>query len=443
MRLTALCLGVFLAGCSTAPPSDARVARGWEAAVREAPQAAPAPPGVFDLGAPGSPLPLERVLEAARVGHAGLRAAYARAVAAAQRPTQERSPSDPMFSLESESFPNGTLDFGRADNNKIMLSQELKWWGKLSLRGSKAEQEAAISEREAAEMELEVLGDVARVYYEVAYTNAVLALAKDNLASLQSLEQVTEVQYQAGRVPQKDVLQAQVEVARFANSIIELERDRATSIAELNRLLGRGPDASMGDPFGGDVAEGETKSDPYLDAARKSRPAIAGADLAIAKSKTGLSIAEKEYYPDVTVGGGFMDNAGEMDDGWMANVSVNLPLWFGRRRAAEREASADIRAAEHAADDTVARVLFEVKDAHTRMEASRRLAHTYETNVLPQAEQNLKAIEEGYRAGRVGFLDVIDARRTLYDVRLSWQRSRADFAQAEAKLRRATGGTGR
>lgn len=443
MRSAAFCLCLLVAGCSTAPPPDSHVERGWEAAMREAPQVPPPPAVEADLGVPGTPLPLDRVLAAARVGHAGLRAARARAVAAAQRPTQVRAPADPMLSFESESFPNGTLDFGRAQDNKYMLSQELKWWGKLSLRGTKAEQEAAISEREAAEMELEVLGDVARVYLEVAYDNAALALAKDNLASLQSLEQVTEVQYQAGRVPQKDVLQAQVEVARFSNSILELERDRVSSIAELNRLLGRAPDAPLGDPFVSEVPEGESKADAFLDEARKSRPAIAGADLAIAKAKTGLSIAEKDWYPDVTVGGGFMDNSDGDSDGWMATASMNVPLWFGKRRAAEREASADVRAAEHESADTVARVLFEVKDAHTRMEASRKLAHTYETNVLPQAEQNLKAIEEGYRAGRVGFLDVIDARRTLYDVRIAWQRSRADFAQAGSKLRRATGAAGR
>lgn len=436
--LAALALGLG-AGCSTAPPPEERVDRRWSEALEEAPRSV-SPAITPDLGAPGTPLPLERVLDAARVGHPGLRAARARWTAAAQRPDVERAPMDPMVEGRAETIPEGTLRFGLAQERTLMVSQTFKWWGKLELRGRAAEQEAAISETEASEIELEVLGMAAQAYAELAYANAAIVLAKENLEALEALAQVTQVRYQAGRVPQKDVLQAQVEVATFANELVEFERMRESSLAELNRLLGRRPDAALGDPVPVEVPDAETPIDPLYERARKSRPALARADLAIEKARTDLAIAEKEYYPDVTVGAGFMDNLGEMEDGWMATVGVNLPIWLGPRRAAERAAAAEVRTARHEADDVGARVLFEVKDAHARMEAARRLVKTFESSVLPQAEQSLKAIEEAYRNGRVGFLDVVDGRRTLYKARLAHERARADYARARAALSRATGG---
>ncbi len=434
-----LCLvPILFSGCSTTPPPEERVERLWGESLAKAPESAP-PAIAPDLGAPGTPLPLEKVLDAARVGHPGLRAARARWTAAAQRPDIERSPMDPMVEADAENFENGTVDLGRALERKIMVSQTFKWWGKLELRGRAAEQEAAMSGSMAAEMEIEVLGMAAQAYAELAYTDAALALAKENLEALKAMEQVTQVQYQAGRVPQKDVLQAQVEAARFSNEIIDLERMRVSATAELNRLLGRRPDAPLGSPVPVVVSDAEVPVDPLYEEAKKSRPELAKVAIAVDKARTDLAIAEKEFYPDVTVGAGFMDNLGEEQDGWMTSIGVNLPIWFGPRRAAERAAASEVRAAQNSADDAGARVLFEVRDAHARMEAARRLVKTYEASVLPQAEQSLKAIEEAYRNGRVQFLDVVDAIRTLFEVRLAHQRSRADYAQARAKLSRAVG----
>ncbi len=438
--IAALVLG-FLAGCSTAPPPEERVERLWGDALAKAPESA-SPAMTPDLGVPGTPLPLERVLDSARVGHPGLRAARARWTAATQRPDVERAPMDPMVEMQADNFEKGTLDLGRAMERTVMLSQTFKWWGKLELRGRKAEQEAAISGIDAAEMELEVVGMAAQAYAELAYAKGAVVLANENLEALKALEQITQVQYQAGRVPQKDVLQAQVEVARFGNEILELEQMGVSSAAELNRLVGRAPDAPLGEPGLVDVPEQSSDLGPLYDQARKGRPGIAGKDLEVEKARTDLAIAEKEYFPDVTVGGGFKDNLGEEEDAWMAAVSVNLPIWFGPRRAAERAAAAEVRAARNEVDDAVTRVMFEVRDAHNRLETSRKLVRTYESSVVPQAEQNLRALEEAYRNGRIGFLDVIDGRRTLYDVRLAHLRARADYAQALAKLSRAVGAGG-
>jgi outer membrane protein TolC len=60
-------------------------------------------------------------------------------------------------------------------------------------------------------------------------------------------------------------------------------------------------------------------------------------------------------------------------------------------------------------------------------------------NILAvQSEQALASAEAAYTAGRVDALALLDAERTLLEVRLSAARSRADLANAFIELEGAT-----
>ena len=58
---------------------------------------------------------------------------------------------------------------------------------------------------------------------------------------------VTLVQYTTGKVPQADVLRAQMAITRLDEQLIELDEERDTARAGLNVLLGRHPDEGVGD----------------------------------------------------------------------------------------------------------------------------------------------------------------------------------------------------
>ena len=63
----------------------------------------------------------------------------------------------------------------------------------------------------------------------------------------------------------------------------------------------------------------------------------------------------------------------------------------------------------------------------------------YRTTVIPQAEAALRSAESAYQSDRAGFLDLLDAGRSLITARLAAARHEADLERALAALSRAVG----
>jgi cobalt-zinc-cadmium efflux system outer membrane protein len=59
--------------------------------------------------------------------------------------------------------------------------------------------------------------------------------------------------------------------------------------------------------------------------------------------------------------------------------------------------------------------------------------------VIPGAQSAFEAASEGYRQGKFGYLDVLDAQRTLFEARGQYVSSLATYHKALADLDRATG----
>jgi len=83
--------------------------------------------------------------------------------------------------------------------------------------------------------------------------------------------------------------------------------------------------------------------------------------------------------------------------------------------------------------------LFEVKDNHYKLITAQETIDLYENALMPQAEQSLKSAEAGYVAGKVSFLDLLDAQRVLLKIHFGYWRAIADYAHRLADLERAVG----
>ena len=118
----------------------------------------------------------------------------------------------------------------------------------------------------------------------------------------------------------------------------------------------------------------------------------------------------------------------------IAAVSINLPIWVHKYRAAEREARASYRAALRAEADRqnelgarARLVLYQLRDAERRIKL-------YRDALLPKAHESLRASTAAFRGGTAGFTDLIDTQRTLLEFALALERARADHAQRAAEV---------
>jgi cobalt-zinc-cadmium efflux system outer membrane protein len=142
--------------------------------------------------------------------------------------------------------------------------------------------------------------------------------------------------------------------------------------------------------------------------------------------------------PDVTVTVGprrFQDSG---DWAWVGGVSFALPIFDrnqGARRAAEFElerARREVEAKRVALESRLSRIL-------EKLRAAADEARSYEREIVPASTEAFEAMSLGFREGKFGFLEVLDAQRSLFEARLLLLDGRQRYAAVLAELERLVG----
>ncbi len=382
--------------------------------------------------------------------HPGLRAARQRVNRLRERGPQVSSLEDPMLRVVPIGEQAQTAA-GRV-NLQTQLSQTLPFPGKLNTKAAMAERDAAAAEMELAAMRLEVAANVRRAYWSWRYAGRAVAVVRRDQELLQQFLQIAEAKYRAGTAEQRDVLRAQVELAGTEKQLLSLGQLQQSSGAMINRLLNRPIDASLpkAEPAAdlSDLPEIEADLDRLLMAAAR-HPKLAALREQAAGYREQRRLANLDRYPDLTLSLNYneVDDDGlalaaNGDDQWFIGFGFNLPLWQGKRDAAEREALAGLYETAASLADQQNQLAFEVRDALTRVVTQRQTLELFERRMLPDAEQAVAAVESSYRAGSADFLTLIDNWRRLTGLRLTYEQAATQLQKDLADLRLATGWSG-
>lgn len=379
---------------------------------------------------------LEEQLRFAAAHHPGVQAAYQAALAAGARVAKEKGWPDPVFSYGYYIEPVETAV--GPQRHRFSLSQRIPWFGKLSARGSAAEQAALAAESEYTAAQLRLFERVADAHYEYAYLGEAIRVTEESLQLLINQEEVARARYRTQTASYSELMKAQVELGILEDRLRTLRDRRRPAAARLRETLGLDPTAPQeitvsleALPF--------TEPDPELvvDAIRTRNPELQGLDHRIAAVSSREDVARREGLPDFTVGvqtiltspSDLTAFEGQGKDAWIATFSLRLPLWRGQYEGAEAAELAQRRSLEHRhrereieLEASAEEVLYELRDAQRRIEL-------YGGSLLPKARQSVDASVTAFRTGKAGFLDFIDAQRTLLQFQLDLARARADYGK--------------
>ena len=437
-----LCL--LAAGCAggdTAAGVGAGPATSWQQHVRSS----VAPSGEFDL--PAAPA-LRDCLTYAAMHNPGLKAAFHRWRAAVEQIEQAGTLPDPKFTY-AYYFQEVETRVG-PQRQAFTLAQAFPWFGKLSLRRDAAGQHAQAKWHLFQAEKLALYVRVTEAYSEYYYLGRAVSATRDNLKLLELMERLVRTRYRTAAANHPDIIRVQIELGKLADRLESLERLRGAFQARLDAALGRPagaaelpwPESVPYEPVSGDLAQ--------LTARMADNPQLRAMTCEVAAAQHGIDLAKKQYYPDITLAGKFIDThdrvgPGPSDDGQDAvvgMVTVNVPIWRGKLAAGVREArhrhTAAVMARARTSDDLAAHLreaLFQVRDAG-------RKARLYSKTLIPKARESLKVIQTGFGSGTSNFNDLIDAQRVLLEFELSHHRALADHARWRAVVEQVVGGPG-
>ncbi len=375
----------------------------------------------------------------------GLEAAYQRWQAARERVPQAEALPDPRLSyryyieeVETRVGPQ---------QQAVGLSQSFPWFGKLRLRGEVASEEAEAARQRFEAARLKLAHEVTAAYADYHYLGRALGVVERTRELMRQLEQVARTRYRSAAVSHAEVIRAQVELGKLEDRLRELEALRPAAVARLNAAIGRPAGEPLPWPEGVPQAAPAADEAQLLSLLREANPELAAMAHLIAREERAVKLAGRDFYPDFTFGLDYIDTGparmGSPSDSGkdpvIAMVSINLPIWRGKYRAAEREARARRRAAALALQDrqnalgAAARMaLFEYRDAERKIDL-------YRDTLVPKARQSLRATETAFRGGAASFFDLVDAERALLEFELAYERALADRVRRLAELEMLVG----
>ena len=381
---------------------------------------------------------LQSVVELARERNPDIVAARKMWESASAKVTSESAYPAPEVGVEYWGFSRSGLNVGSAEEKWYDVAQTVPFPGKLTLRGKSAAHAARREEEVYRAAERDVVSQVKQAYYELLLAQKSIKVYEETADILRRLVGIAESKYAVGKASQPSVLRAQVELSKTQNGTITATQLRETARAKLNALLARPPET----PF---EATEEPRIEPTPEtpaletAALANRPEVHAAGHHVEHMRAELSSKRADYLPDFMLQYTWRTRAGMPNDA-VAVVKMTLPfLWFRGQRSIIKSTIAEKAHADAALEAARLKTAFEVRETATALDAARRMVELYRTTILPQSEQALRVAESGYRADRLGFLDLLDAERVLVDSKLEYYKAVSDYGSRLAQLERVVG----
>jgi cobalt-zinc-cadmium efflux system outer membrane protein len=323
----------------------------------------------------------------------------------------------------------------------FMFSQTIPGAGKRELRYAAAAQAIDAAEADLEAKKLQIGGQVRALFYDLLRNNDELRLHDEQIALAEQAVSSARIKYTVGRVPQQDVLKAQVGLTKLAEHLVMFLQDGDLARARLNTLMGRDPATPL--EVSGDYAKPALPSISELQRlALEHRPELKAIQAAAAQLDIRVRLAEKNYKPDVTIGAGYMlmPSGSSSRNGFMAELSLNLP-WLNRSKhdAEIRQAQSELDVQRAALQTQKSAILQEIQEAFIRATTAARLVELYGDTLRPQAQATLRSASTAYQTDQTDFLNLIDSQNTLLDVEYSYYRALSESDIRIADLERAIG----
>jgi outer membrane protein TolC len=275
-----------------------------------------------------------------------LQAKYKEFEAALQRVTQVKGFPDPTLSISA---------FGRMTETRVgrqmarfTLSQMFPWFGTLKVQGEATALIADAAFERYIDEQNKLWFQVSRAYYPLVELEDVLSIQRENMDILKSWKTLATSKYENGKTSLADVLRVDLMIQDMETEIILLEGMKRPLTASFNQLLNR-PDSMevFTSPFDSVSApiyseqvnwndhpllkeitlKKQSKEKQYTAIEKQSMPKLGvGLDYIIVAERT-----------DLAAGQAGMNVPGNGQDAIMPMITVSLPLYRRKYKAALKE----------------------------------------------------------------------------------------------------------
>lgn len=375
-----------------------------------------------------APLTLEQAVAKALAANPALRAAAFEVAIADGVRRQAGVLPNPELSFVREGAQRGTR------TQTVQLSQLIELGGKRSARMRLADRERNLATGNLNVARTGLRVDVTTAYFDALGAQERVRLAQTSLEVAGKAAVAAQKRVAAGRVSPVEQDRAGVAQALARLELAQARSDLSIALHTLSAYWGEtGPaalilavpelDLSPGPP----LAELEQRLD--------GSPQLRRARLQVERDEAQVGVDRSQRVPDLTliVGSKKDDEIGRSQT--VFGVSVPLPL-FNRNQGSLQASLGRADKARAELDAERLRLHQGLASAYQRAQLAREQVRGMQGEILPAAQRVFDATVTGFEAGKFAFLDVLDAQRTLLQIRTQYIQTLHDRYRAVAELGR-------
>lgn len=357
------------------------------------------------------------------------------AVAAADRLSARALPN-PTASYGATHLVSG-LSTGAVTQHQFGMEQPLLLFHQRQARTAVADAGVHVEEANAAAAFADRRSAVRQTFASLLARQQQLAVVQEGLTDLERIQQLVRGRAAAGDRSAYDVMRVETEVQSLNAVALSVSADvegLARELAVLVGLPGWSPRAT-GELRIGTVTE---NAGELWDAAQQRLPSLAALRQQQSASRSNLFLAGRERMPVPAISAGGQTTRDVNGTSAFIGLSIPLPL-FDRSQGALARASAQVSAADLKLVASAAEARAELDRATSVLRLRRAALESFDATVANRTPALRQMAEDAYREGAADILELLDANRTLREIRLTRVQQVEDIAVAEEQTRAAAG----
>ncbi|MHB1350269.1 MAG: TolC family protein [Desulfobulbaceae bacterium] len=323
---------------------------------------------------------------------------------------------NPELGFEVENFAGqDDLDGFDGAETTIAFSQLIELGDKRSKRQQVAALNKDLAGWDYQGKKLEVLASTAKAFIEVLVAQEQVALNDELVKLAEKTTAAVGEKVDAGKVSPMENTRAQVELAAARSEANKAVRELEASRRRLAAFWG-GEQAGFARVVGSLAEITPLPAEETIQNLLKANPVLARWQSELDRSEAALALARAEAVPDLNISAGVRNFQETDNNALLVGFSVPLPL-FDRNQGGIGEAGAKLEKARQEEREAKVALLTELSETWQNLSAAYVESSTLRDKILPGAHEAYESTELGYREGKLDFLQMLDAQRTLFDVK--------------------------
>ena len=348
---------------------------------------------------------------------------------------------------ERELENHGGDAFKKADTfeAQFLVSWELDLWGNLRWKKVAAVADYLQSVESQRALRMTIVAEVAQAYYELVALDTELEIVRQTQKAREEGVRLARIRFEGGLTSETSYQQAQVELARTATLVPDLERKISIKENDIAFLAGEFPTRIERSRFLEELDVPESLPVGLPSGLLERRPDIRAAEQQLIAEHARVKVAYTNMFPRLSLTGQFGLESDVLSNFLQSpysllNGAVLTPLFnWGKNRAALKAQKASFEAEVHSYEKTVLNAFKEAKNAIVDFN---KIKEVYQLRLKLErsAKTYVDLAQLQYINGVINYMDVLDAQRGYFDAQIGVSNAIRDELIAVVNVYKALGG---